>query len=53
MRASGYAYKSGPLAREMYSEAEVASTYAGELLFLLPLRRYRARYFLSALSSAI
>jgi len=25
--ASGYAYKSGPPAREMYSEAEVASTY--------------------------
>lgn len=27
VRASGYAYKSGPPAREMYNEAEVASTY--------------------------
>jgi len=44
---SGYAYKSGPPAREMYSEAEVASTYRRTTSFPSS-RRRTARYFLSA-----
>lgn len=48
---SGYAYKSGPPAREMYSEAEVASTYRRTISFPPLVVAPRATSF--PLSSAI
>lgn len=43
VRASGYAYKSGLPAREMYSEAEVASTYRRTSSSSFSPRRYSVR----------